>query len=1348
MFILALILALAICGTVAAATDKNKKNDTTDENITQNVTTYGGSDPVISGNVTIKEFDNPARNLSGAQVVVNSTSGRVLASTTTDANGHYSVSFFSTDLSFIVTASFIGCNPVSYTVPVTINATDGIAYGTRNFQLTPITGTLTSTSYGKTMYIKMKDGSSGYKVWGGIITVRIPSGTGSTYSAYCIDIFTDIGLNAVLDLNGPLPGTIGDFSSLIDWGKVNYLVTTYNPSLNSTANDNEARKIEAAALQCAIWYFTSVQYGVYPGNDSSHPGYYQYMTYSPRYNSSWTGPYDGYIQANQYSSATAVYNRAWQMIDSAISINYPYTINMTPETARIPNGGNTTLTVTVLSQNGQPMNNTVVNLTTTTGSFSSSSNVLSTTITTNSSGQATITLYSRNISNSTATVNAWVQLQKYGTLLYDDADEPLQNLVVVDQVPHTLQDYSFINFDVNATVTLSQTVTTPVNVGNTITYVVTATNNGPNNATGIIISDILPAGFTAVASSGTTFSNGVWIIPKLNVTGANTFATLTITGPATIAMAGTWTNNTATITAMDQYNPGTNTTKASAWTKKADVTLTQTVNGVTGTIPQVNVGDTITFIVRATNNGPDTATNIKITDITPALSDLIITPSNGSGAYSSGVWTISSLTNGTYETLTIIGKATAAMAGFNTTNTANKTNQTEYDPTIATTTEQFYTKKADVTLTQTGSYQSNVVTFIVTATNNGPDAATNINITDTIPTDLTNVTVTPSIGSYNSTSGVWNIPELGNGISATLNITGNATPQTTITNAANKTNQSEYDPNTPDYTLIGVYVPGIDITVYNNLWYYLQKEKKYQDWYVVGNYPVFMWTAQNSNSRDEATGVVLKYIIPQGFEYICSDNGGIGTITSTYDAVNKQTILTWNIGYMPKGGLATTYLTLMVVESGNKTPNLITTAWLEHVDQTDANSTNDQNKTCAITSPNSADIQVNQTYTQNAQQITYTITVTNNGPDNATGVKITDIIPTSVTWISDDSQGTYNHNTTGTDAGVWNIGTINKGETKTLNIIVQINPTATGTIINTAKKTAQTEYDQNYNNNAQTTYITISGNYNKIADITVYNNLWYYLNVDKKYQDWYVVGNCPTFMWTAQNSNSRDEATGVVLKYIIPQGFEYICSDNGGIGTITSTYDAVNKQTILTWNIGYMPKGGLATTYLTLMVVESGNKTPNLITTAWLEHVDQTDANSTNDQNKTCAITSPNSADIQVNQTYTQNAQQITYTITVTNNGPDNATGVKITDIIPTSVTWISDDSQGTYNHNTTGTDAGVWNIGTINKGETKTLNIIVQINPTATGTIINTAKKTAQTEYDQNYNNNAQTTYIIRNNI
>ena len=100
------------------------------------------------------------------------------------------------------------------------------------------------------------------------------------------------------------------------------------------------------------------------------------------------------------------------------------------------------------------------------------------------------------------------------------------------------------------------------------------------------------------------------------------------------------------------------------------------------------------------------------------------------------------------------------------------------------------------------------MTYNVTASNGGPDTATNVTITDIIPSGLTNPNVSVTSGSYTITNGVitWTL-NLNNGANATLTLTGTGVPQSTVINSATKTGQTEFDPTTPDTCKFGVYVP-------------------------------------------------------------------------------------------------------------------------------------------------------------------------------------------------------------------------------------------------------------------------------------------------------------------------------------------------------------------------------------------------------------------------------------------------------------------------------------------------------------------------------------------------------------
>ncbi|MCS7053839.1 MAG: choice-of-anchor A family protein [Ignavibacterium sp.] len=80
---------------------------------------------------------------------------------------------------------------------------------------------------------------------------------------------------------------------------------------------------------------------------------------------------------------------------------------------------------------------------------------------------------------------------------------------------------------------------------------------------------------------------------------------------------------------------------------------------------------------------------------------------------------------------------------------------------------------------------------------------------------------------------------------------------------------------------------------------------------------------------------------------------------------------------------------------------------------------------------------VNNSNPQNGDIITYTITVTNSGPGNATGVEVTDILPSGVIYQSSNpSQGSYNPST-----GIWWVGNLASGNSATLTITAQVNTT-------------------------------------------------------------------------------------------------------------------------------------------------------------------------------------------------------------------------------------------------------------------------------------------------------------------
>ena len=97
------------------------------------------------------------------------------------------------------------------------------------------------------------------------------------------------------------------------------------------------------------------------------------------------------------------------------------------------------------------------------------------------------------------------------------------------------------------------------------------------------------------------------------------------------------------------------------------------------------------------------------------------------------------------------------------------------------------------------------------------------------------------------------------------------------------------------------------------------------------------------------------------------------------------------------------------------------------------------------------------------KEITYTLTLTNNGPSVATGVTASDKLPAGVTFVSAEGDGSYNAET-----GKWDLSnlTIAKDEVKTIIITVRITGEGAGSLItNVATITHQDQAGDDPTNN-------------------------------------------------------------------------------------------------------------------------------------------------------------------------------------------------------------------------------------------------------------------------------------------
>ena len=221
-----------------------------------------------------------------------------------------------------------------------------------------------------------------------------------------------------------------------------------------------------------------------------------------------------------------------------------------------------------------------------------------------------------------------------------------------------------ISFDApRADIAVNKSVDNPAaNVGDTVVFTVTATNNGTDAVNFVNILDQLPAGFTYVSDTGGgTYNNGTGIWNAGAFTNGQ-IKTLDIT--ATIATTGPYANTASldSLGADDLVASNNSQTVTLTPSPVADLRLTKAVSNA-----EPAVGTNVTFTIDVTNDGPSDATNVAVSDVLPGGYSFV-SSTTVSGAYASGtgVWTIGTIPATNTVTLDIVATVLASGVYDNT----------------------------------------------------------------------------------------------------------------------------------------------------------------------------------------------------------------------------------------------------------------------------------------------------------------------------------------------------------------------------------------------------------------------------------------------------------------------------------------------------------------------------------------------------------------------------------------------------------------------------------------------------------------------------------------------------------
>ena len=336
---------------------------------------------------------------------------------------------------------------------------------------------------------------------------------------------------------------------------------------------------------------------------------------------------------------------------------------------------------------------------------------------------------------------------------------------------------------------------------------------------------------------------------------------------------------------------------------------------------------------------------------------------------------------------------------------------------------------------------------------------------------------------------------------------------------------------------------------------------------ILGDIVEFDIIASNGGPSD-ASGVMILDALPAGLVFV-----GATPSSGTYDDVTGQ----WTIGDLAVDASVSLTISARVGEPGV----IVNTASLLAVDQPDSDSGNDQSS--ATVSGQQIDLAITKIVSNPrpnvGEEVTFTVTLTNNGPGDASGITIseTEAAGLSFTSVTADA-GLYE-----SASGVWTVPQLPAGASARLTVGATVD--APGAVTNTATITGSDQPDTNPSNDAASR--TVDG---QIVDISLTKT------VDRPAA---APGDSVTFTIRVRN-NGPSIATGIEVTDALPAGLllrDFVAS--------SGTFSATTRR----WSIPRLGINEQQTLRLTTRIEVTGSYTNS----ASVAILDQPDSNRDND---------------------------------------------------------------------------------------------------------------------------------------
>ena len=952
-------------------------------------------------------------------------------------------------------------------------------------------------------------------------------------------------------------------------------------------------------------------------------------------------------------------------------------------------------------------------------------------------------------------------------------------------------------------------------VGDTVLFVLTLTNAGPEHGRETMLVDSLPQELAFLQASGGGTASGQVVTWSLGDFPANTTRVDSIW--ARVQSPGALLNVARVSSTSDDPRPGNNRATHALEAKAITANLRVTKSGPI----QAELQDTLVYILRVRNEGPSPAEDVVLIDSLPSGTSFLSATGGGTSEGTRVVWDLGTLDVGALvvDTLSVVVMSTGLLGNVVVASASTP------DPSPGTRRATLTTAvniQADLSLTKTGptSVQSgDTVEYVLTVSNAGPDTSERINIVDSLPPGMTFLSASDE-GTLQSPEVVsWNLPGIEPDESAEVRLHAAADLIGTATNVAWLFSEAIEPDSIKQRASQTLEAVGADLSII--------KRAEVEEG--TTSERSITYTIEVSSSH-AAEGVVVIDTLPVGVRFESASDGGaldsevdpngvviweLGTLTPaqspralqlkvTLDADkeeaianvvavtattgdpnranNRATVTTVlgaasDVGVEKTGpgtaapGTDVTY-SLRVFNAGPKTASEVSVLdtlpegvafvsasaggsfdpdagangvvrWesiptlAENTDTTftlivrvplgatgeirnvatvtslSADPNPDNNSSESLTSlAASSDLVLFKAGPGGAlpgDRIAYTITINNRGPNDAESVVVTDSLPPEVSLVSADPP-------VSSQVGrviSWEVGTVTvAAEPQSFSLTVDIDPTTSATITNTAQVSAATK-DPAPGNNRSAVNTSVTG-----ANLGVAKSV-----ADTGGNpDQVIAGATAVYTITVHNAGPS-EAEDVVVTDTLPQGVTFASASGGG-----SLDPDAGPNGVVTWPaVSVISKD--AQEEFTLTVVVASDRTDDLVNVAAVTSATA----DTDPTNNVVTLSSPVeiSADVGVMKTAPKIAlpdERIEYELTVRNLGPSLAMGAVLTDTLPVGVTYVSHDGNGQYASGEGPNGVITWDLGSLIRDEPETFRISVVVDMTTAGTVTNVGAVTSTT--------------------